>query len=104
MRGRWVAAGTLTMLCAAKVRLVVGGRFELENNSDFLEVQSPNGVVIKRFTGPVALGPADELVGPRVLAALRDGLVGDEIRIHSDRGVGELIGTSCHTAASGCRG
>jgi len=50
----------------AKVRLVVAGRFELENNYDFLEVYSwVNGAwkLVKRYTGTVGPAATDALVG-----------------------------------------
>lgn len=51
---------------AAKVRLVVSGRFELEANYDFLEVYSwRNGAWtrVKRYTGTTGPALTDELVG-----------------------------------------
>ncbi len=51
---------------ATKVRLVVNGRFELENNYDYLEVyswQNARWVRVKRYTGTVGPALTDELVG-----------------------------------------
>jgi hypothetical protein len=50
----------------AKVRLVVNGPFDLENNYDFLEVyswQNAQWKLVKRYTGTVGPAPTDEFVG-----------------------------------------
>lgn len=51
---------------AAKLRLVVNGRFELENNYDFLEVyawQNAKWVMVKRYTGTAGPALTDEFPG-----------------------------------------